>query len=90
MAVTAKINLTGAWQALATAGEVSICPTHECVWAITGSATQPTVNGSPMDGGHMVSYYNPVAMTLTGTERLWVKAVGALGAVYVTADAPVA
>lgn len=83
MAVTSEVALTGAWQAIATAGEVIFTADRPLVWAITGSASAPSFSS-----GHINPAYVDEAMTLTGSERLWVKSSTASGIVNVTADAP--
>lgn len=82
MAVTTRIDATGAWQAIAAAGEVAVASTQPGVWAITAEPTEPTFDG----GMPINAYRGPTAMTLTGPEMLWVKAP--YGAFYVTADTP--
>lgn len=85
MAVTSELTLTGAWQAVATAGDAVITPSEYAIYALTGSTTAPA-----FDGGHRVGKEG-MAMTLTGSERLWVKGPTTPGQdkLYVTADAPV-
>lgn len=83
MAVTTEIQLTGAWQAIATAGEVVFTASGPVIWAVTTSTSPPSFSG-----GHIAPAYVDEALSLTGDERLWVKSSGASGVVHVTADAP--
>jgi len=85
MAVTTSVNLTGAWQALATTGEVVFTASGPVLWAVTGSTSAPAFS----NGAHVAQAFEDKSLTLAGAERLWVKSSGASGTVYVTADAPV-
>lgn len=87
MAATAEITVSpDAWTAIATAGDVTATAdrlpyNYALRWAITESTSAPTLSsGHTMEGGDNLS------MTLSGSERLWIRGVGV---VFVTASAPV-
>ena len=84
MAATLDVTLTGGWDDRATAGEVLItCLDEGVLYRITNDATPPTA-----ERGHVLRAGENVALTLTGTERLWLKGDSST-TVSITADAPV-
>lgn len=84
MATSIDVTLTGGWDDRATAGEVLItCLQEGVLYRITNDAVAPT-----SEVGHVVTASRDVALTLTGTERLWLKGDSST-IVTITADAPV-
>lgn len=91
MATTVRKAITSAWQAVATAGDVTLTADeapngYPVLWAITDDTAGPTPVTPTITGGHVAKPGENVSMTLTGSERLWLSGAGAA---FVTAVAPV-
>lgn len=86
MATTTNLIMNNTWQAIATAGEVTMTAYAKgnsgAMFSITDTATAPVATSL----GHQMKDNTDVSLTLTGTERLWIKG---RGTIVITASAPV-